>query len=113
MEHEQKLTGRPVSAMNGEAPAAQIRLRTNFRAMTRNDTLIIIAPGLRAARGDPAGSLGLDEFHAAGIWKAFFRRIHNLDNMPVGACRGELPDCAAHVTNGRPKVGQHYDLGQR
>jgi hypothetical protein len=81
--------------------------------MPRDDALIIVAPGLRAARGDPAGPLGLDEFYAAGIWKTFFSRIDDLDNMPVGARRGELPDCATHVANRRPEVRQHYDLGQR
>src|SRR5262245_17598757 len=87
MQHEQEFTGRSVGAVNGEAPAAQVRLRTDFRAMSRDDALIIVAPGLRTARRNAACALGLDEFHAARIWKAFFRRIHDLHDVAMGTRR--------------------------
>src|SRR5207344_2965096 len=99
MQHQQQLTRRPVGAMDSETPAAQIRFGANCGAMTPNDRLIVIPPGLSTAGSDAAGAFGLNEFDAAGIRKAFFGGIDDLDDMAMRAGRRKLGNCAPDLVN--------------
>jgi len=48
---QQQLAGRPVGAMNDEAPADAVGLGADLIAMPRDARLIVVAPGFGAAGG--------------------------------------------------------------
>src|SRR5581483_8915763 len=105
--------GRPVGAVDGEAPAQPVGFGADFVAVARDTLFVIAAPGFRAARGNGAVASRLHEFDAAGIGKGFLRRIDDLDDVAAGAAGGKLADGAIDLGNGTPEIGQDYDLRQR
>jgi hypothetical protein len=85
MQHQQELTRRPIGAMDGEPPAAQIRFGADGCPMTLDDALIIVAPRFSAPGSNAAGAFRLYKLDTAGVRKAFFSRINDLHDMSVRA----------------------------
>src|SRR6476646_9498888 len=111
MQHQQEFTRGPVSAMDSEAPAAQIRFGADRCPVTLDDALIIVAPRFSAAGSNAAGAFRLYKLDTAGIRKAFFSRINDLHDVSVRAGGRKLGDCVPHLANGGPQVRQHHDFG--
>ena len=60
MQHKQQFAGRPVGAVDGEAPAQPVGFGADLRAVARHQALVIVTPCLGAAGGDgaaPSGSM--------------------------------------------------------
>jgi hypothetical protein len=81
--------------------------------VARHHALVVVTPGLGAAGGDAAGAFRLDELDAARIREAFLGGIHDLNDVTMGAAAGELRECALHVADRAPQIGEHHDLRQR
>src|SRR5262249_57083042 len=99
------LTCGPVGAVDGEPTATQFGFRADVGTVARNDGLVVVPPRRGASGGYAACTFRLDELHATGIRKTFFRRVNDLHDVTMRAAGRKLLDRAAHLANRRPETG--------
>src|SRR5215470_7131208 len=71
MQFQQQFGGRPVGAVDDEAPTQPVGLQSDFGAVAFDARRVVLAPGLGTAGRDGAGALRLDEFDAPRIREGF------------------------------------------
>src|SRR6185312_14747674 len=85
MERQQEIGRRPVGAMDGEGPGAQVGFGADRVTVARDQPLVVAAPAFRAARGAAARTVRLDECGTALIREAFSGGIADLPEVAVPA----------------------------
>jgi len=100
MKLEQEIGGRPIGAVDDEAPADLLGLGADFGAVARDPRLIVLAPVLGATGRDGASPFRLDEFDAPGVREGLLGGIHDLHDV-------------AERSGGRQPGDGLLDLGER